>query len=206
MKSYWIQWEREILKVASIHRNVSSKGKIYIPENGTHILLCTLHVGGRPPWQRTGHLGEVNQPQVLSQIYAKVMPKILDVGIWSRKLPRGTNTHQKIQWSIHDYKQTAIEFYYHNVGLHIKNGFKFTCKMPRTDFSRFREYRCKVLTSWARIFLHISVPKWIPYALTASSLSLIGSKAAMISAGTCERIHISSSICCWPFPREYQHY
>jgi hypothetical protein len=59
--------------------------------------------------------------------------------------------------------------------------------MPRTDFSRFREYRCKVLTSWARIFLHISVPKWIPYALTASSLSLIGSKAAMISAGTCEK-------------------
>lgn len=35
----------------------------------------------------------------------------------------------------------------------------------------------------AIIFLHISVPRWIPYALTASSLSLIGSKAAVISAG-----------------------
>ena len=50
---------------------------------------------------------------------------------------------------------------------------------------RLSEYMCSPGTSpLARIFRHISVPRCTPYALTASSLSLMGSSASVSSCGT----------------------
>lgn len=65
-----------------------------------------------------------------------------------------------------------------------------TWRMPSTDFSRLREYRCNVwyhVTKSSCTFQKKceSSQEWIPYAQTASSLSLIGSGVALISTGTC---------------------
>ena len=51
--------------------------------------------------------------------------------------------------------------------------------------SKLSEYMCSPnALGESMIFLHISYPIWTPYALTASSLSLMGSSASRIDCGT----------------------